>query len=26
VDYDMSKYDWEQIADEVGGVYRGLMK
>lgn len=26
VDYDMSKYDWEQIADEVGGVYQGLKK
>ena len=22
VDYDMSKYDWEQIADEVADVYR----
>ena len=21
VDYDMSKYDWDKIADEVGGVY-----
>lgn len=26
VDYDMSKYDWDQIADEVGGVYQGLKK
>lgn len=26
VDYDMSKYDWNQIADEVGGVYQGLKK
>lgn len=24
VDYDMSKYDWDQIADEVGEVYQGL--
>ena len=26
VNYDMSKYDWDQIADEVGGVYQGLKK
>lgn len=26
VEYDMSKYDWDQIADEVGGVYQGLKK
>ena len=26
VDYDMSKYDWDRIADEVGGVYQGLKK
>lgn len=26
VDYDMSKYDWDQIADEVGEVYQGLKK
>ena len=26
VDYDMSKYYWDQIADEVGGVYQGLKK
>lgn len=26
VNYDMSKYDWNQIADEVGGVYQGLKK
>lgn len=24
VDYDMSKYDWEKIADQVAGVYEGL--
>ena len=24
VDYDMSKYDWDKIADEVGEVYQGL--
>ena len=24
VDYDMSKYDWEQIADEVAETYRSL--
>ena len=23
VDYDMSKYDWNQIADEVGGCIKG---
>ena len=26
VDYDMSKYDWNQIADEVGEVYQGMKK
>lgn len=26
VDYDMGKYDWDRIADEVGGVYQGLKK
>ena len=26
IDYDMSKYDWEQIADEVGEVYKSLEK
>lgn len=26
VDYDMSKYDWDRIADEVGEVYQGLRK
>lgn len=26
VNYDMSKYDWDRIADEVGGVYQGLKK
>lgn len=26
VDYYMSKYDWDQIADEIGGVYQGLKK
>ena len=26
VNYDMSKYDWNQIADEVGEVYQGLKK
>lgn len=26
VDYDMSKYDWDRIADKVGGVYQGLKK
>lgn len=24
VEYDMGKYDWEGIADEVGEVYNGL--
>ena len=24
VDYDMAKYDWEKIADQVAGVYRQL--
>ena len=26
IDYDMSKYDWDQIADEVGEVYKSLEK
>ena len=26
VDYDMSKYDWERIANEVGEIYQGLKK
>ena len=26
VEYDMSKYDWEQIADEVAEVYRNTQK
>ena len=26
VDYDMSKYDWEKIANEVGEIYQGLKK
>ena len=26
VDYDMSKYDWDQIADEVSNVYKSLKK
>ena len=26
VDYDMSKYDWDQIADEVSEVYQGVRK
>ena len=24
IDYDMAKYDWEKIADQVAGVYRQL--
>lgn len=26
VDYDMRKYDWEKIADQVADVYKGLIK
>ena len=26
IDYDMSKYDWEKIADEVANVYQSLKK
>ena len=26
IDYDMSKYDWEKIADEVSDVYRELVQ
>ena len=26
IDYDMSKYDWDKIADEVGDVYKSLEK
>ena len=24
IDYDMSKYDWDQIADEVGDIYQAF--
>ena len=25
VDYDMGKYDWEKIADQMAEVYRGIV-
>ena len=26
IDYDMSKYDWDVIADQVAGIYESLRK